>query len=354
MTKNSRKRRAAKARREALEFEMGYVGAEEAAPSEQDEENIRRDLVSPEQALDEEETKDGEPQNDIATPEQETIEAARPVQEATVVLSEVFPSSASVGWKTAKTADSAVPRSEEVGSVAAKPSVEQSTTTEAMKESVIAAPTGWQSTATRVPTTESGIAAPTGWQSTATRAPNESVMAEATRRQSTTTREPRGSNRPTPTMHQSTATREPRGSNRPAPMMQPSRNRYGPRGEQPRDHSQERRGRSRSRERGRRSMVRSPPRRRDRSLDRRSRSIERMRSPPRKRDRSLDRRSRSMDRMRSPPRQRDRSWDRRSRSIDRKRAKYEIVMEPPRNIMEPPRNITDARCGKYWIELWGS
>ena len=69
MTKNSRKRRATKARREAREFEMGYVGPEEAAASDQDEGDSQRVLMNPEQVLNKEETKDEVQWSDMAVPE---------------------------------------------------------------------------------------------------------------------------------------------------------------------------------------------------------------------------------------------------------------------------------------------
>ena len=101
MTKNSRKRRAAKARQEALEFEMGYVGAEEAATSEQDEEDVRRVLVNPEQALDEEETKEEERGNDMGVLGKTIETAAKPVEE-TRVATAMFPSAAAIGWAIPK------------------------------------------------------------------------------------------------------------------------------------------------------------------------------------------------------------------------------------------------------------
>ena len=86
MGKSARQQQAARARREAREFEMGYVGPEEAASEGDVEEgDSRRVLVNPRDISDGEETKEEEEEqtNEMTGPFQEMTEAAGPFQETT-------------------------------------------------------------------------------------------------------------------------------------------------------------------------------------------------------------------------------------------------------------------------------
>ena len=272
MGKSARQRRAARARREAREFEMGYVGPEEAVASDQEEGETNRFLVlgTPGAISDEEETKEEakelvEPVREmieVAEPVQETTEAAGPVSEAVDAVPsviDVFPSSAAIGWRSKTTPDHNVPQVVEMESVPVQPTV---------------------------------LVEPTGWQMPMVQEQQRSVRPVVT------------------ATHPSSVTRPVGNRYTPAPTPRHMENRYGPNRNQPRDRSRERGRRSRSREkRDRRSEER-----RSRSRDQRRRSPERMtRSPSRRRGRSLPGRSRSGDRKRTRVEQD--GWDGQMREV---------------------------------------